>query len=324
MILASPALAVDWADRIDTTRQQRWIDVLAGEVDFDGAPIVSRHVQHPDRERARAYLRGELASLGLDVVEEAFSAEGIRGVNLVVTLRGADPALEPVVVSAHYDSTADFTDGFDPTVDPAPGADDDASGCAVVLEALTLLAAEPGFRRSIEFILFDAEEEGLVGSTVHVAQRSRGVHAMLSVDSVGSNPADGWVFLSVGAGAEHVEQALVEQSQQQTLRVLTQVRPVGAEFIGPARSDHGPFVAAGLPAAHLGQFPLPSSYHTAEDRTARLDHEFIADNTAVVVAALEQLAEPHVGAGPRGTGCATAPSRWPLLGIRRRGPQLLR
>lgn len=321
MIWASVALAADWADRVDTARQLRWLEVLAGERDFEGIPITSRHVSHPDRERARAFLREELASLGLDVVEEPFRAEGIEGVNLIVTLRGAEPDLEPLVVSAHYDSTAALTDGFDPAVDPAPGADDDASGCALVLEAATLLSKEPGFRRSIEFIFFDAEEAGLVGSIAHVEQRTRGVHGMLSVDSVGSNPADGWVFLSVGTGAEHLQQALVDASLEQTLRVLTEVRSVGSELIGPPRSDHGPFIEAGLPAAHLGQFPLPASYHTQDDVLSGLDRDFIADNTAVVVAALEQLAEPYVDA-PAAGGCSTAPARSMLQAIA--GRSLLR
>lgn len=302
-LIFSWALAADWADRIDRARQAEVIEVLAGSVSVDGSPIVSRAVGHPDRERARLWLAGQLQAIeGLELAEEPFVEEGVQGVNLIATLPGRKRRLDPIVLSAHYDSIAALSDDWEPEANPAPGADDDASGCAAILEIARLLAAEPGFQRDIELILFDAEEQGLLGSQAHVRQRTRGVHWMISIDSIGSNTADGWLFLVTGPGAEPMETLLVEQFEQQTAAALTRLQALPSELIAP-RSDHGPFIEAGWPASHLGQFPLPPSYHTVDDTPERLDPAFIADATATVLAATEILAEPRQAS----CGCSTHP-----------------
>ena len=88
--------------------------------------------------------------------------------NVVATLQGTDPtaASRVYVVSAHYDDRV--TDVFDFT-DDAPGADEDASGVAALLEFARVMAAHPA-KATIEFALFDGEEQGLYGSSFFASQ----------------------------------------------------------------------------------------------------------------------------------------------------------
>jgi len=88
--------------------------------------------------------------------------------NIVATLQGTDPtaASRVYVVSAHYDDRV--TDVFDFT-DDAPGADEDASGVAALLELARVMAAHPA-KATIEFALFDGEEQGLYGSSFFASQ----------------------------------------------------------------------------------------------------------------------------------------------------------
>lgn len=86
-----------------------------------------------------------------------------------------------MLVTAHLDSTAARAPGYRAATDPAPGADDDASGVAAVLTAapaiLSLAGSVGGPRREIRFVLFNAEEHGLVGSRAYardVAARRAG------------------------------------------------------------------------------------------------------------------------------------------------------
>ncbi len=112
----------------------------------------------------------------------------VRIVNIVATLR---PSAAPdtgriFVVSGHYDSRA--SDALDSTGD-APGADDDGSGTAVVLELARVMSAHR-FASTILFAAFAGEEQGLLGSTaLAAAARERGwkIEGVLNNDIVGSS-----------------------------------------------------------------------------------------------------------------------------------------
>src|SRR2546427_12178155 len=91
-------------------------------------------------------------------------SDEVRAVNVVGILPGHDPALadEAVVIGAHFDHLG-RVDG-----DVYPGADDNASGTAVVLGLARAFAASGGTARTLVFALFGAEELGLIGSRHYV------------------------------------------------------------------------------------------------------------------------------------------------------------
>ena len=114
--------------------------------------------------------------------------------NILATLTGTDPTAAPriYVVSAHYDDRVSDLLNF--TAD-APGADADASGVAAVLELARVMAAHPA-KATIEFALFDGEEEGLFGSAFSAAQlkaNGKDVQADLNMDVIGNSLGDNGV-----------------------------------------------------------------------------------------------------------------------------------
>jgi Peptidase family M28 len=114
--------------------------------------------------------------------------------NILATLQGTDPtaASRVYVVSAHYD--ARVTDVLNFT-DDAPGADEDASGVAAVLELARVMAAHPA-KATIEFALFDGEEQGLYGSAFSAQQNKAAgtnVQADLNMDVIGNSLGDNGV-----------------------------------------------------------------------------------------------------------------------------------
>ena len=109
-------------------------------------------------ETAAAYLVARLEAYGLVVEQLPFEIdEGVQGVNLVARIDGRDTPDVVYAFSAHYDSTSD-----DPDVS-APGADDNASGVAAVLEAARILSTRT-LRSSAWFVLTAGEEQGSLGS----------------------------------------------------------------------------------------------------------------------------------------------------------------
>jgi len=123
-----------------TERLQAHVLRLAGE-------IGERNVFRSQALQAAAdYLRAQWASLGYRVVSQSYEAHGVRSENLEVTLPGVSRPSEIILIGAHYDS-----------VRGSPGANDNASGVAALLELSGALAqAKPA--RTLRFVAFVNEE----------------------------------------------------------------------------------------------------------------------------------------------------------------------
>jgi len=293
-----------------------------------GAPIVSRYIHHPGNADAVHWIADELEAVeGIELELETFDAAGASGLdNVVATLPGVDDDLPPLFLGAHLDSIASLTPGWDGTVDPAPGADDDASGVAAVIECARLLG-ESGetFERTVQFVLFNAEEQGLLGSYEHVDRRlatDDPVEVAFILDPVGYNPGDLLFFTHDEPSAGFAE-ALLDFAEDQDLFI--QVNGVDESLIGgDARADHYPFWVAGWPALHLGSFPQPPTYHTVDDTLDGVDLAFNTAVTTLVCRHVFELAGPGAevpdgdldGDDPGGCQChtpASAPGAGSLL-----------
>jgi len=132
-------------------------------------------------QRAAAYIERTLRGLGYDVVSLEFSADNRTFRNLEATLRGTSRPQEVVVLGAHYD-----------TAEGAPGADDNASGVAGVLELARIFAQERQ-SRTVRFVFFPNEEPPSfptadMGSRHYATaarERNDQIVAMLSIESIG-------------------------------------------------------------------------------------------------------------------------------------------
>ncbi|HSK39024.1 MAG TPA: M28 family peptidase, partial [Arenibaculum sp.] len=192
-------------DTITPERLRRRLERYIGEVPLgdDGDRLVgSRHIHHADNERAAMALALDLHEIGqgaFRVELHQFTHEGRRLFNVAAEMADAETD-ELVLVTAHLDSTAAFSRPYDPREDLAPGADDDASGTTAVLviaEALRTLAAERRPRRRIRFVLFNAEEHGLVGSKAYARSQAAvaaPIVAVYQMDMIGYNrlPPRSW------------------------------------------------------------------------------------------------------------------------------------
>lgn len=286
MIWVTAALAspLELADRVERDRIEHTMQVLTGVEPLDGEPVVSRNIHHPDHDRVRDWLAVEL-----DAVQEDFRAERTDCANLVAVIPGTTDG-PPILLGAHYDSTANLEDGYDAESDPAPGADDNASGVAVLVEAARVLRSYEGtFERSIHLVAFDAEEQGLHGAIHHVDQLTEPIELALILDPVGHNPGSAdWLFVAFDARWEQVARDL-----EATALDLGDI-DVGAvdheSFGGDDRSDHAPFWWADLPALHAGTYPLPPAYHTADDTLDGVDVDFVHAVARLSVAHVAGLA----------------------------------
>ena len=144
--------------------------------------IGPRYLQKPKTiEATIGYIEGQWAEMGYESSRECFDALGDQATNLIVEQAGTKRADEIILLGAHYD-----------TVYSTPGADDNASAVAVLLEVSRLLRAYQG-KRTIRYVAFACEEPPYfnldsMGSQYHARQsRLRGdkIRGMLCLEMVG-------------------------------------------------------------------------------------------------------------------------------------------
>lgn len=283
-----------------------------------GDPAASR--------RALDWLRGELEGLGLAVREEPFRAslnglvwseqEGERVwtlvtrehelVNLLAELPGDGRPWQVIELGAHYDS-----------VHESVGADDNASGVAVLLELARVLRERPR-DRTIRLCFFAGEERGLLGSAHHAARIARRdderLLGAIVLDMVGyadrspgsqTTPVRIPLLFDLPRTADFVLVAgnypsggignLVEDSADRYVPSLAyySVNRVAGFVSDGWRSDHASYWRNGLRAIQLGDSADLRSphYHQASDTPDTLDYAFLADVARAVVAAVAEWSD---------------------------------
>jgi hypothetical protein len=218
--------------------------------------------------------------------------------NVLGVIPGTDPALrdEVVVIGAHLDHMGEvpFRDRY------YPGADDNASGTAVLLELARAAAKSPTQpKRTLLFAAWNAEELGLIGSFRYVedpAYPLADTVAAFSIDMVG----DGAPGLLVYGGTDFPGIPATMQAGADALG-LPDAWPI--YDIGPNYgSDHAPFAEKGIPAVLFltPQFEEHEAYHTPADTPGVVSRETLDAAAKLVWAAVRQYAlaeeEPAVGA----------------------------
>lgn len=213
----------------------------------------------------------------------------VDGRNVAGVLRGSDPVLrdEYVILSAHYDHLGKRGERL------YPGADDNASGVAMMLEAARCLtsAAEPP-KRSIVFIGFDLEEAGLYGSRYYAANPPvplEKVSLFITADMIGRSlggVCDGRVFVM---GSEHVPALRPWIAQAAENRHLS-VGLLGADLLVLNRSDYGPFRGRKVPFLFFSTGENPT-YHTPTDVPETIDYATMTEISRVIYGVVERAAD---------------------------------
>ncbi|MBI5363068.1 MAG: M28 family peptidase [Planctomycetes bacterium] len=220
---------------------------------------------------------GRIASLQLTTHVER---EEVPAFNVVGLLRGAGEgalAEETVVLSAHYDHLGadEHADPVDPAEPPRDtvfnGADDDASGCAAVLELAGQYATGPRPARTLVFLLATGEEIGLVGTWYYLDHPVRPLTstvANLNFEMIG-RPDE----LAGGAGklwlTGYELSNLGAAFAEAKLPIAVDPRP-GEHFF--VRSDNIAFVRRGVVGQTFSTYNLHKDYHRASDEAATLDY----------------------------------------------------
>lgn len=242
---------------------------------------------YPKLEQAAQYIEKEFLKTGLDVKEDHFEWEGKSYKNIVAEKRGITSPLRVLILGAHYD-----------TVPGSPGADDNASAVALLLEVARNIQTVP-LGSTVRLIAFSLEEYDYGGSAHYVEGLKKGgeeILGMISVEMVGFTaprqdyppylnpkhyPNVGDFIAIIGNERskkllEKVCQSFKTNSPQLPLEFL--IVPGNGEQMEEARlSDHSPFWDQGVSALMVTDtgFLRNPNYHLSSDRIETLNFEFM-------------------------------------------------
>ena len=237
----------------------------------------SREFHLESSRQAAEYLLGAFEDIGVQAELQYFMVGDATVSNVIGTIDGSDEDAGMYLFGAHYDSeNRDVYDLSTAENITAPGADDDASGVAAVLEMARILAGAD-FPSTVKFVMFGAEEMGYDNSG-----GCRGSEYFAAIEAAQGRTYSGTAVLDmIGYRAGDVNKVSLivnedEQALTESVRDAAGVFGIDLEmdlFVRPdaTYSDHASFWAEGIPSMLVieeldsGMFPVNPMYHTSYD-----------------------------------------------------------
>lgn len=289
---------------LSDTNQERyaqWIRALSGDtsVNIGGQEytITTRYsyAMFPGQDNAKApeYLMEQLLQwvpaemITYEPYEYRDAVSNYTWYNIIVTFPGTVTPEEQILYTAHYDSCVALTD-----VNPlelAPGANDNGTGVAALLEAIPTFA-KTSFEKTVKVIFFSGEENFMQGSTAYAAAHAGdNIVGVINMDMFGNDPEDERCFeIHVGSMPESdplgraFEAAIRDYSLNLTYDYFN--------YVAYELGDHTPFWRAGIPAmtamenftedstaGGCGPRPYPKNWHAPTDFIADVNIPYAFD-----------------------------------------------
>ncbi len=268
------------------------VNHLYDHVDYLATTLRTRHYKTAEMQLANEYVKAEFEALGLDTFFDPFTTiDGYPQNNVIGIKYGVLDPSRIYVVGGHLDSR-----NRDPAAgefDAAPGADDNGTGSAAVLEAARLLASlDTDY--TIYFMTFATEELGFPEGSDHFAAGAEllglDIQGFLNIDMIGwKDPKQGGLWIEgFTDGASSVWLMDLLRSNAEDFLGLA----VRTEAPGGLSSDHENFHAHGYPAviSHEWRTQFHGCHHHVCDEVKHLDADQWRAITAANVITLAQLA----------------------------------
>ena len=250
------------------------------------ASFGSRDARNPNHAKAVAYLKDQLGAIeGIRIETHRAAYNGIPLENILAIVDPLTPAPAGgwVMICAHYDSISNRSPGWNPATSAAPGADDNATGTAALLEYARVLAQErASLRQRIVLAFFDGEELFFKGSLAYLGSldKPNPYAAVINIDMVGFNPlADRLDLIWYTEGSAGLRDRMIAANDRYQIGVsplLPQLATSGATIL-----DAAPFGLAGIPAIAIVQrygendatFPGNYTFHTVNDTPDKITNK---------------------------------------------------
>ena len=239
-------------------------------------------------QKATQYVYEHLQALGLAAGFQDWSMNGYNGRNVAGTIPGTTHPDEIVLLTAHLDDS--------PWFGLAPGVDDNASGSVGVLLAADILSGYR-FERTLGFVFFTGEEQGLLGSQAYAAEahlKSENIVAVCNLDMIAWDNLDGPVLRLHTRSTSSVDLGIAGAFTGVVSTYNLDLAPVVTPDNASA-SDHASFWAQGYPAILAiedDRDDFNRYYHSSADRLKVVNLAYFSDFVRAAVGTAADLALP--------------------------------
>ncbi len=264
-----------------------FVEELSGEVQtiIGGTPytIVSRNKYQSSNEKAADYIEQKLEYYGLDVYNQSFSSTGrnVYGVQL-----GTDYPNQKYIICAHYDDM--------PSGPIAPGADDNASGTAAVLEAARIISQYIS-EYTIIYALWDEEEGGLFGSNYYAnlaAANGDSILGVVNLDMIAydsDNDSVGEIHIRSIANSLSLKDKMVEVNTNYNIGIIPSIINPGTTASDQASFWNNGYGALLLIEEYYGG-DFNAYYHTTNDLITHFNQPYYLMMSKTALGTLATLA----------------------------------
>ncbi len=214
-------------------------------------------------KKAALFIEQKFKSFGLKPVEQQFNNYiGYTGKNILAYQQGTDKSTHCYIICAHYDNLPSGARNY--------GADDNGSGVSAVIEAARLLCKQP-LHYSIYYMLFDHEEQGLIGSNYFANFRfaDTPILGVINMDMIaydGNNDSVANIHIRPAGGDSRISDKIIYTDSVYTLGINLKVY----SELGKLNSDHASFWINLMPAVLFIEDDMTGDfnpkYHTVDDR----------------------------------------------------------
>ena len=286
-VIADDRFVSDLSDVIELVEKDRIrtdIEVMEG--------VRHHSANATNLNRTRSYIRSNFSEYDVDITNQPFPYSDTEGINIIGTKTGQRDTSAFYIIDGHYD-----------TITTTPGADDNASGTAGMLEAMRVLS-QFNFDTGIKFIAFDTEELGLVGSRFYARNKPprEEIRGLINFEMIGyvcrgesecrDFPNADTTIYNISSRFSNVlsdEFIAVGETYVPALGIVSASDDGDPNF---RRSDHAPFWDIGVDALFItdgANFRTPH-YHRSTDTIDQLDMEFATNIVRTAVGTIAKLA----------------------------------
>ena len=275
-----------WESELNETRMLNIIKDISAD-DFEG-----RHVGTNGDKLIQGYLNSELENIGLQKIinetdfRQAFISSGYGSTANLLAGISAGPNIQSeqvIIISAHMDHLGIASPGrvFN-------GANDDASGVAVVLEVARLcklLSIDYSFKKNIIFAFWNAEEVGFQGSKYFVSSEplkkyNLEIELVINLDEVGYDAGDHTLWVSGGLDIPEIYANGFETAAEKVGILNTNL------YKSNGGSDHQSFLDKNIPAMTLVWTAHRPFWHTTDDTWEKIDTNLLGKTTSLLMTLL--------------------------------------
>jgi Zn-dependent M28 family amino/carboxypeptidase len=260
--------------------------------------------KYDNLERSKQYIIDYFTRYGVVPEEETYTAAGMKVSNIIAEISGSEQPDTIILIGAHYD-----------TIEDTPGADDNATGVAALLELFRLLSRYR-FKKTVRFVAFTLEEPPffstkLMGSMIHAnncRRRNEKIELMVCLEMMGYGsrrhhqdypinhnhneyPAYGnyMSVISLPSNSQYVNLWKKYYNHHAGRKIYAYIGP--ASVPGMDLSDHMSFIRSGYPAIMISDtgFYRNKNYHSSNDSYDTINFKFLANATFNSFATLRDL-----------------------------------